>query len=95
MRLRAEMRYNFLVKLLQVEQITHERPGEANMALTSKITAYDPSWPQQYGDEVTRLTPIFAQTLFEVHHVGSTAVSGLAAKPEIDVLVVVNDCGNR
>jgi hypothetical protein len=29
MRLRAEMRYNFLVKLLQVEQITHERPGEA------------------------------------------------------------------
>jgi GrpB-like predicted nucleotidyltransferase (UPF0157 family) len=59
----------------------------------SKITAYDPSWPQQYDDEVTRLAPIFAHTLVEVHHVGSTAVPGLAAKPEIDVLVVVNDCG--
>lgn len=59
------------------------------MALTSRITAYDPRWPQSYAEVAGRLAPIFAPSLMEIHHVGSTAVPLLAAKPEIDILVIV------
>jgi GrpB-like predicted nucleotidyltransferase (UPF0157 family) len=60
------------------------------MPLTSSIQPYDPQWPQRYADEAARLTPIFGSALVELHHVGSTGVPGLAAKPEIDILAVVN-----
>lgn len=60
------------------------------MALTSSITDYDPTWPQRYVEAAATLAPIFGGRLVEMHHVGSTAVPGLAAKPEIDVLAVVD-----
>ncbi|RWL75790.1 MAG: GrpB family protein [Mesorhizobium sp.] len=63
------------------------------MPLTSSIRSYDPQWPQKYADEAARLAPIFGSALLELHHVGSTAVPGLAAKPEIDILAVVNSTG--
>lgn len=60
------------------------------MALTSSITSYDPNWPQLYLEAATRLAPIFSARLVGMHHVGSTAVLGLAGKPEIDVLAIVD-----
>lgn len=59
------------------------------MPLTSIITVYDPDWPRQYDVERRKLSPIFGEVLVEIHHVGSTAIQELAAKPEIDILVVV------
>ncbi len=61
------------------------------MALTSKITSYDPAWPHLYELEVERLTPLFGSKLLGVHHIGSTAVPGLVAKPEIDILFIIED----
>jgi GrpB-like predicted nucleotidyltransferase (UPF0157 family) len=61
------------------------------MALTSKITAYDPNWPSLYQSEALRLRQAFGHALLEIHHIGSTAVAGLAAKPEIDILILVKD----
>ena len=61
------------------------------MPLTSSITDYDDRWPRLYEAEAKRLRPIFGDVCVEIHHVGSTAVEGLAAKPEIDILVVVSD----
>ncbi|MBR7618040.1 GrpB family protein [Phenylobacterium sp. 20VBR1] len=60
------------------------------MALTSSIQAYDPRWPGMYAEEAARLAQVFGRDVVEVHHVGSTAVPDLAAKPEIDILAVVN-----
>ena len=60
------------------------------MPLTSSIAPYDPQWPQRYEEEAARLTQIFGAALIEIHHIGSTSVPELWAKPEIDVLVVVN-----
>ena len=60
------------------------------MPLTSTIRDYDSDWPRRFDEEAARLRPVFAESLLEIHHVGSTAVPGLAAKPEIDVLVVVD-----
>ncbi|WP_340646292.1 GrpB family protein [Phenylobacterium sp.] len=60
------------------------------MALTSTIQLYNPAWPGKYADEALRLSPIFGRALVGLHHVGSTAVPDLAAKPEIDLLAVVD-----
>lgn len=59
------------------------------MPLTSTITTYDPTWPQRFQAEKTRLGPLFTPDLLAIDHIGSTAVPGLAAKPEIDILVTV------
>lgn len=59
------------------------------MPLASPIMPYDPTWPRQYAAEEARLKPVFNSALVGIHHVGSTAVPELAAKPEIDVLAMV------
>ena len=64
------------------------------MALTSKITPYDTAWPARFRAERDRVAPVFSGTLTAIHHVGSTAVPDLAAKPEIDILIVVTDHRN-
>lgn len=52
-----------------------------------EIVAYDPSWPAAFEYERERLAPLLPGT--EVHHFGSTAVPGLAAKPVIDMIALV------
>lgn len=59
------------------------------MALTSRITPYDSEWPTRFIAAREQVEMAFAADLVAIHHVGSTAVPGLHAKPEIDVLVVV------
>ena len=61
------------------------------MALTSQISEYDCRWPDMFDAEKARLERVFGSRSVEIHHVGSTAVPGLAAKPETDLLVVVPD----
>lgn len=41
------------------------------------------------------LRPIFGSALVKLHHVGSTAVVGLLAKPEIDILALVTDMSSE
>jgi GrpB-like predicted nucleotidyltransferase (UPF0157 family) len=61
------------------------------MALTSQISEYDNEWPNRFTAEKARIEAVFGSKAVDIHHVGSTAVPGLAAKPEIDLLVVVSD----
>lgn len=60
------------------------------MASPVVVVDYDPSWPSDYAlirDHLKTALPPGVWT----KHVGSTAVPGLAAKPVIDVDVVVDD----
>lgn len=51
---------------------------------------YDPAWAASFAEEAERLAEVIGTwTPGGVHHVGSTAVPGLAAKPVIDILVGV------
>ena len=59
------------------------------MKLTSIIRDYDPEWPRLFAIEAEGLRPIFGDALVALHHIGSTSVPGLVAKPEIDILIVV------
>jgi GrpB-like predicted nucleotidyltransferase (UPF0157 family) len=55
-----------------------------------RIVPYDPSWPARFEQECAALTNAIGEWVDGgVHHVGSTAVPGLAAKPVIDILVGV------
>lgn len=61
------------------------------MALTSKISPYNPEWPERFQADKELIASAFGDELQAIHHVGSTAVPGLAAKPEIDVLIKVSE----
>lgn len=52
------------------------------------LAPYDPVWPRLFLQERERLLSLFPQML-AVEHFGSTAVSGMSAKPIIDILVGV------
>jgi len=60
------------------------------MSAEVHVVEYDPAWPQLFEEERARLEPILAPWLAgDIHHVGSTSVPGLAAKPVIDILAGV------
>jgi GrpB-like predicted nucleotidyltransferase (UPF0157 family) len=55
-----------------------------------RIVPYDPSWPARFEQEKALAEHAIATWVTGgVHHVGSTAVPGLDAKPVIDILVGV------
>src|SRR5215212_7464143 len=54
-----------------------------------QIAEYDPKWPHLFEREAARLRTILTDRILLVEHVGSTSVPGLAAKPKIDILLVV------
>jgi GrpB-like predicted nucleotidyltransferase (UPF0157 family) len=55
------------------------------------IADYDPEWPQWFERAAGEISAALGETAIEIHHVGSTSVPGLAAKPLIDINMVVPD----
>jgi GrpB-like predicted nucleotidyltransferase (UPF0157 family) len=56
------------------------------------VIPHDPEWARRFAAERTLLESVLAPWLEEgIHHVGSTAVPGLAAKPIIDMVAGVRD----
>lgn len=50
---------------------------------------YDPEWPLLFEREHERICRALGERALLVEHVGSTSVTGLAAKPVIDIVLVV------
>lgn len=55
----------------------------------SGVVAYDPAWPDLYESYALRIREAIGLRALVVEHVGSTAVPGLAAKPIIDIDLIV------
>jgi GrpB-like predicted nucleotidyltransferase (UPF0157 family) len=56
------------------------------------VVPYDPEWPRRFEAERALLERVLAPWLEEgIHHVGSTAVPGLASKPILDLVAGVRD----
>jgi GrpB-like predicted nucleotidyltransferase (UPF0157 family) len=53
------------------------------------IEEYDPVWAQQFEALRSRIAPALGPLAAAIEHVGSTAVAGLAAKPIIDIDVLL------
>lgn len=55
------------------------------------LVPYQDNWPALYQQERALLVPLLGDNLIQIDHIGSTSVSGLAAKPIIDILIEVKD----
>ncbi len=56
-----------------------------------KVVEYDPAWPNQFEKLRASLWPTLRDIAIAIEHVGSTSVPGLAAKPIIDLDIVVTE----
>jgi len=59
------------------------------------IVDYDPCWQELFQREAARIRAALGTRTLRIEHTGSTAVPGLAAKPVIDLLLVVSDSGDE
>jgi GrpB-like predicted nucleotidyltransferase (UPF0157 family) len=57
---------------------------------TVDLYPYDPAWPERFEEARGDLVSACGALVVAVHHIGSTAVPGLIAKPTIDIALVVN-----
>jgi GrpB-like predicted nucleotidyltransferase (UPF0157 family) len=72
------------------EQIQAVHIGElAPLTQPIHIADYDPKWPRLFEREAARIQATLGDRVLLLEHVGSTSVPGLAAKPKIDMLLVV------
>jgi len=53
------------------------------------VVPYDPHWPQAFAQASAAVASVMGGNLLAIHHIGSTSVPGLDAKPVIDMLAVV------
>jgi len=53
------------------------------------VVAYDPDWPRLFDELRGRVVTALGELAVVIEHVGSTSVPGLAAKPIIDMDVVI------
>lgn len=59
------------------------------------LVPYDPEWPRLYEREAARIREALGEKVIRIEHTGSTAVPGLAAKPIIDITLVVRDAADE
>ncbi|MFD4636738.1 GrpB family protein [Lentzea sp. NPDC058436] len=74
-----------------VEFVTDDPPHNAPVTLAE----YDPVWPDWYAGEEAKIRAALGSGIVRLEHVGSTSVPGLAAKPLIDILLVVPDSNDE
>lgn len=55
------------------------------------VTESNKDWPILFRQEADKIEAILKQELIAIHHIGSTSVPGLKAKPIIDIMPVVKD----
>jgi GrpB-like predicted nucleotidyltransferase (UPF0157 family) len=52
-----------------------------------KVVPHDPAWKGTFRAEAAALRSVLADEALAIHHIGSTSVPGLRAKPTVDVLI--------
>ena len=55
------------------------------------IVPYDPNWPNFFEMQAKEIASVLGENVIQIHHIGSTSVPGLCAKPKIDIMCVVKD----
>ncbi|UFS59545.1 GrpB family protein [Subtercola endophyticus] len=55
------------------------------------LHSYDDRWAAIYADHRRRIGDALAAVHVDIEHIGSTSVPGLAAKPIIDIVVIIDD----
>ena len=56
-----------------------------------EVVPYDPHWAQEYERASEEVMTALGSNLLAIHHIGSTSIPAIRAKPVIDILAVVAD----
>ena len=56
-----------------------------------RVVPYDSIWQHLFLEEKKYLQSLLKEHSINIEHIGSTAIPGLSAKPNIDILMVVKD----
>jgi GrpB-like predicted nucleotidyltransferase (UPF0157 family) len=62
---------------------------------TIHLTDHDERWGEWFARDADRIRRALGEDALRIEHVGSTAVPGLAAKPVIDIVLVVADSSDE
>ena len=54
------------------------------------VEPYDPNWPVLFEEERHRIVEAVGHIVAGVHHVGSTSIPGMPAKPILDIAVLLH-----
>ena len=55
------------------------------------VVSYNSNWKKIYKEESEKIKNMLNDIIIDIHHIGSTAIPGIKAKPVIDILVEVKD----
>jgi GrpB-like predicted nucleotidyltransferase (UPF0157 family) len=55
------------------------------------IVDYSPQWAADFKTEAAHLKAIFKDAIFSIHHIGSTSIPAIKAKPIIDILITTKN----
>ena len=56
-----------------------------------EVVPHDPRWQNAFEAEAKHIAAALGENVVAVHHIGSTAISNIYAKPVVDLLVEVRD----
>ncbi|MGB4192002.1 MAG: GNAT family N-acetyltransferase [Rickettsiales bacterium] len=56
-----------------------------------EIAPYNPEWPLEFKLEAIKIKQALGSNCLCIHHIGSTSIPNLSAKPIIDIIPVVKD----
>lgn len=56
-----------------------------------EVVPYNAIWKNDYESEAKKIKNILKDIIIDIYHIGSTSISGIKAKPIIDILVEVED----
>lgn len=77
---------------LSEEQIRNVTVGEPTIhGGEIHIAEYDPAWALSFTESADRIRNVLGERPISVEHVGSTSVPGLASKPILDLLLIVEN----
>lgn len=54
-----------------------------------RVVNHDPAWASKFEIEGGRIVEVLGETVVRIHHIGSTAIPRIKAKPVIDILLEV------
>jgi GrpB-like predicted nucleotidyltransferase (UPF0157 family) len=55
-----------------------------------EVVPHDPNWENEFTIESARVVAALGENLIAIHHIGSTSIATIQAKPIIDMLVEVS-----
>jgi GrpB-like predicted nucleotidyltransferase (UPF0157 family) len=53
------------------------------------LQPYNPNWSAEFENEKQNLLEVFGDRIIAIEHIGSTSISGLYAKPIIDMIAAI------